>query len=129
MVSRCFVNPPLFHHYPAVVISREKGGRSRREEKFEADARHGPFVWSRDGTGRKETSRGPSCTSFVRRRRRTAAARERDGRAEGRPGGWRTASVSNEFRISLADGRRDYFKEIRNYLIRREKVINSGETN
>lgn len=39
------------------------------------------------------------------------------------------ASVSNEFRISLADGRRDYFKEIRNYLIRREKVINSGETN
>lgn len=45
--------------------------------------------------------------------------------AEGR----RAASVSNEFRISLADGRRDYFKEIRNYLIRREKVINSGETN
>lgn len=37
--------------------------------------------------------------------------------------------VSNEFRISLVDERRDYFKEIRNYLISGEKVINSGETN
>lgn len=37
--------------------------------------------------------------------------------------------VSNEFRISLVNERRDYFKEIRNYLISGEKVINSGETN
>lgn len=45
---------------------------------------------------------------------------ERETTAEG---------VSNEFRISLADERRDYFKEIWNYLISGEKVINSGETN
>lgn len=60
-------------------------------------------------------------------RRGRAAPPGRGGVRTGRAG--RAASVSNEFRISLADGRRDYFKEIRNYLIRREKVINSGETN
>lgn len=43
--------------------------------------------------------------------------------------GNKTRRGCNEFRISLADERRDYFKEIRNYLISGEKVINSGETN
>lgn len=54
------------------------------------------------------------------RKAETGPPTERETTAEG---------VSNEFRISLANERRDYFKEIRNYLISGEKVINSGETN
>lgn len=65
-----------------------------------------------------------ACPSLSEERKEREVRKER-----WKGGGWSAASVSNEFRISLADGRRDYFKEIRNYLIRREKVINPGETN
>lgn len=49
-------------------------------------------------------------------------------------GGWApterettTEGVSSEFRISLADERRDYFKEIRNYLISGEKSLTQAK--